>query len=93
MSPQQLRGDDPAASDDIYALGATLYELLTGRPPFHTGDVAWQIREAAPKPVNARLATLGRKPVPAAWEETILACLAKEPQDRPNSAGEMSLTM
>jgi formylglycine-generating enzyme required for sulfatase activity len=90
MSPQQLRGDDPAASDDIYALGATLYELLTGKPPFHTGDVAWQIREAAPKPVNARLSALGQKPVPAAWEETILACLAKEPENRPKSATEVA---
>jgi hypothetical protein len=90
MSPQQLRGDDPAASDDIYAFGATLYELLTGKPPFHTGDVAWQIREVEPKPVNARLAALGRDPVPAEWEETIQACLAKEPENRPKSAAEVA---
>jgi len=86
MSPQQLRGDDPASSDDIYALGAILYELLTGRPPFYTGDVAWQIREMAPKSVNIRLAVLGLTPVPAGWDETILACLAKEPESRPKSA-------
>ena len=90
MSPQQVRGNDPAASDDIYAVGATLYELLTGKPPFHTGDVAWQIREAAPKPVNARLASMGLDSVPAEWEETIQACLAKEPEQRPKSAADVA---
>ena len=90
MSPQQLLGEDPAASDDIYALGATLYELLTGKPPFHTGDVATQIRAVMPKPVNTRLASLGLDPVPAAWEQTIHACLAKEPQDRPQSAADVA---
>jgi hypothetical protein len=64
--------------------------LLAGKPPFHTGDVAWQISEAEPKPVNSRLATLDRDPVPAEWEETIQACLAKEPEDRPNSASEVA---
>jgi len=90
MSPQQLRGDDPAGSDDIYAFGATLYELLTGKPPFHTGDVAWQIREANPKPVNARLAMLGLDPVPAEWDETIQSCLAKGLENRPKSAREVA---
>jgi serine/threonine protein kinase len=78
------------ARDDIYAFGATLYELLTGKPPFHTGDVATQIREVMPKPVNARLATLGLDPVPAEWEGTIQACLAKEPEHRPKSAAEVA---
>jgi serine/threonine protein kinase len=86
MSPQQLLGEDPAASDDIYALGVTLDELLTGKPLFHTGDVPTQIRDVIPKPVNARLATLGLKAVPAEWEETIQSCLAKRPEDRPKSA-------
>ena len=90
MSPQQLLGADPAACDDIYALGVTLYELLVGKPPFHTGDVASQIREIAPKPLNERLAALGRTSVPAEWEETILACLAKEPENRPQSASEVA---
>jgi len=90
MSPQQLMGAEPTAADDIYALGATLYELLTGKPPFHTGDVTLQIREATPQPVNARRATLGIPGVPPAWEQTIQACLAKEPKDRPQGAGQVA---
>ena len=37
MSPQQLAGKHPQVADDIYALGATLYELLTSKPPFTRG--------------------------------------------------------
>ncbi len=93
MSPQQLVGADPTSADDLYALGATLYELLTGKPPFHSGDITLQIREVVPPPVNARLAALGAAPVPPAWEEAIAACLAKDPQDRPASAGEVAERM
>ena len=51
MSPQQMLGESPRASDDIYALGATMYCLLTGRPPFHTGDIAQQAQHITPAPL------------------------------------------
>jgi serine/threonine protein kinase len=43
MSPQQAMGDLPRPTDDIYAVGATLFELLTGKPPFYRGDITTQI--------------------------------------------------
>lgn len=92
MSPQQLAGDRPTAEDDIYALGATLYDLLAGKPPFYTGDVTHQILQQTPKSMAARRNELGLEgdPIPTAWEQTILACLAKDPAQRPRSAGEVA---
>ncbi|MBM3854996.1 MAG: hypothetical protein FJ399_17885, partial [Verrucomicrobia bacterium] len=93
MSPQQLAGEKPMAADDIYALGSTLYELLTTKPPFHRGNpysLMMQIREKTPLSLveqRAELEVTG-EPIPLAWVRTILACLAKEAGGRPSSAGE-----
>ena len=88
MSPQQMMGEKPAVTDDIYALGATLYELLTGKPPFHSGNVMMQVQNKVPPAIAARREELGvtGESIPPAWEQTIAACLAKEPKDRPQSA-------
>jgi len=92
MSPQQMLGEDPSPSDDIYALGATLYEMLSSKPPFYNGDVALQVREMVAPPVAQHRVTLGiaGDPIPKRWEETIAACLAKNPGQRPQSAAEVA---
>lgn len=87
MSPQQMMGSVPSESDDIYALGATLYELLTSKPPFYSGDIAKQLELKRPPSLAERRAELGTgsQPIPPAWETVIAACLEKEPQSRPIS--------
>jgi sugar lactone lactonase YvrE len=87
MSPQQVRGQRPQAADDIYALGATLYELLTSQLPFCSGDISHQVLNEAPEPMEDRLAALGmRNDIPPDAAALIMACLAKEPGQRPQSA-------
>lgn len=92
MSPQQMLREDPSPSDDIYALGATLYEMLSSKPPFYSGDVASQVREVTAPPINRRRVTLGiaGDPIPKHWEDTIAACLAKQREGRPQSAAEVA---
>ena len=92
VSPQQWDGERPTPLDDIYSLGATLYELLTSKPPL-LGVVDWQQvhYKVAPKMWQRRL-DLGIKvadPIPAQWEETIAACLAKDPKNRPQSIQDL----
>jgi len=91
MSPQQMDGKLPQVTDDIYALGATLYELLTSQTPFFTGDIAYQVRNLPPQPVRERLADLGiQNDVPKPVAAMIMACLGKTPEQRPQTAGSVA---
>lgn len=91
MSPQQLDGRIPNAADDIYALGATMYELLTSKPPFFSGDLPHQIRNLVPQPMEDRLQELElANDIPADVAALTMACLAKERESRPASAREVA---
>ena len=90
MSPQQLSGEVPRATDDIYAVGATIYELITCRPPFFSGDLTYQVIHKDPQPVMERLAEYGiENDVPDYVCELVMACLAKEAAMRPQNASVM----
>ena len=85
MPPEQALGRPPEARSDLYALGAMLYEMVTGRPPFLGDDAVAIISQhlntapVAPSWHNAQ--------VPRALEALILKMLAKAPEERPASAG------
>jgi TolB-like protein/Tfp pilus assembly protein PilF len=92
MSPQQLEGKRGTHLDDIYSLGATLYDLLTSKPPFYSGNIDRQIHERVPPSMTERRKDLNIEPasVAAVWEQAVAACLEKDPTKRPQSAMEVA---
>jgi eukaryotic-like serine/threonine-protein kinase len=87
LSPEQLRGEDPDGRSDLYSLGATLYELLVGRPPFQADNelatAMMHLREQPPPPRSLKGA------IPRALEDVVMTALAKDPAARYASATEM----
>lgn len=94
MSPQQLLGRPPQPSDDIYSLGATIYELVTGTPPFFQGNLPEQILNQIPQSIPERLAVLGTENrQPAKLLLRVASCLEKDPRLRPASVRELRKTL
>jgi formylglycine-generating enzyme required for sulfatase activity len=87
MSPEQITGATLDARSDVYALGVMIYRIFAGHPPFR--GVAMSILH---QHVHNELPPLNNpdRPVPAAVEQVIRRALAKRPDDRPATAGQLA---
>ena len=88
MSPEQTRGaTEVELRSDLYGLGATVYALLTGRPPCVGAtlvETIFKIRAEAPiKPTKYQMS------IPAGFEGIVLKLLAKQPEDRHENAVDL----
>lgn len=80
-SPQQLAGEPPQPSDDIFALGGLIYELVSGRSPWGSVSTAEDIRNAEPLP----LAAADGSDVPAVLQDLVARMLHKDSTRRPDA--------
>ena len=88
MAPEMVRGDRVDGRADLYALGCVAYYLLTGRQVFDGATVMEVVSkhlQTAPVPPSERVAF----PIPPQLEGLLLACLAKNPEERPQSAAAL----
>jgi serine/threonine-protein kinase len=88
MAPEQVRGEPLTPRVDVYALGAILYRALTDQPPHTAGsreELYRKVREEAPV-----LPRAVRRAIPRDLEAICLKCLAKKPEERYASAGELA---
>lgn len=88
MAPEQLSGRAADARTDVYALGVTLHEALTASSLFvapHPAVMLRMILETVPRGVRA-----SRPECPAELERVVLRCLAKSPDDRYATAGQLA---
>ncbi|MGB9070069.1 MAG: protein kinase [Candidatus Acidiferrales bacterium] len=91
MSPEQLEGKEADARSDIFALGAVLYEMVTGKRPFDGKSqisVASAILEKNPEPISAI-----QPLTPPSLERIVKTCLEKNPDDRFQSARDARLEL
>ncbi len=91
MSPEQLRGENLDSRSDIYALGVVLFEIATGQRPYSSSLHARLVDEILNRPASPPSALNGK--LPAKADDIILKCLAKDPEDRYQTAKEIAVDL
>ena len=91
MPPEQAMGGEVTPRSDLYSLGAMLYEMVTGRPPFLGDDSVAIIGQHINTPPVAPTWHIGRCPRPL--EALIMRLLAKNPSERPQFAADVLSTL
>jgi len=97
MAPEQIKGEKVLPQTDVYSLGVMAYELLAGRRPFRSRDVAQGEGNTAARVARLQMAHLQLQPpnprtfnpnLPENVGEALLKALAKDPHERPKDAWE-----
>jgi serine/threonine protein kinase len=84
MAPEQINGTNINHRADLYAVGCTLFELVTGRPPFLDGNVMAHHLFTEPPALSSMAAG-----IPASLDELVASCLVKDSTERVGSATEI----
>jgi serine/threonine-protein kinase len=85
MSPEQIKGKRVDRRTDIYSLGIVFYEMLTGKPPFTEGDIAYQHVHTIPPPPSIKSSG-----IPKEIDPIVMKCIAKEPDERYQTTMELA---
>lgn len=92
MSPEQARGDEVDARTDVYGLGAVLYEMVTGAPPFFDRTLAGAYARLLTEPAPS-VHGLSPHPMPPALDGLIAWLLAKRPAERCPSVTDAKIAL
>jgi len=91
LAPEQIAGNEPDASSDIFALGALVYQMVTGHNPFlepSLMDTMYCVLRRAPEPVSQLVPQ-----APPALDAVLAKALAKEPEKRYSTASELAAAL
>jgi len=93
MAPEQVEHGALTPATDVYALGAMLYEILSGRPPY-VGPTAWlvllQVKTGTPTPLRQAAEAAGAPPVPDELAAVVETAISRQPEDRYPHAGALA---